>query len=33
VFSAGGVALPVFVASVYSSYLALYPPDHPTSPR
>ena len=33
VFSAGGVALPVFVASVYSSYLALYPPDHSASPR
>jgi len=33
VFSAGGVALPVFVASVYCSYLALYPPDHSTSPR
>ena len=33
VFSAGGVALPVFVASVYCSYLALYPPDHSASPR
>lgn len=33
VFSAGGVALPVFVASVYCSYLALYPPNHSTSPR
>ncbi len=33
VFSAGGVALPVFVASIYCSYLALYPPDHSTSPR
>jgi len=33
VFSAGGVALPIFVASVYCSYLALYPPDHSTSPR
>ena len=33
VFSAGGVALPVFVASVYCSYLVLYPPDHSTSPR
>jgi hypothetical protein len=31
-FSAGGVALPVFVASVYCSYLALYPPDHSASP-
>ena len=33
VFSAGGVALPVFVASVYCSYLALYPPDHSASPQ
>ena len=33
VFSAGGVALPIFVASVYCSYLALYPPDHSASPR
>jgi hypothetical protein len=32
-FSAGGVALPVFVASVYCSYLALYPPDHSASPQ
>ena len=32
VFSAGGVALPVFVASVYSSYLALYPPAHSAAP-
>jgi hypothetical protein len=31
VFSAGGIALPVFVASVYCSYLALYPPDHSAS--
>jgi len=33
VFSAGAVALPVFVASVYCSYLALYPPDHSASPQ
>ena len=33
VFSVGGVALPVFVASVYCSYLALYPPDHSTTPQ
>ena len=33
VISAGVVALPVFVASVYCSYLALYPPDHSPSPR
>ncbi len=33
VFSTGGVALPVFVASVYCSYLALYPPAHSASPQ
>jgi hypothetical protein len=33
VFSTGVVALPIFVASVYCSYLALYPPDHSPSPR
>jgi hypothetical protein len=33
IFSAGGIALPVFVASVYCSYLALYPPGHSTPPR
>jgi hypothetical protein len=33
VFSAGGVALPTFVASVYCSYLAIYPPDHSTTPQ
>ncbi len=33
VISAGFVAVPVFVASVYSSYLTLYPVDHTASPR
>jgi hypothetical protein len=33
VFSAGGVALPVFVASIYCSYLALYPPDYSATPQ
>lgn len=33
VFSAGGVALPVFVASIYCSYLALYPPEHSATPQ
>ena len=33
VISAGGFALPVFVASFYCSYLGLFPPDHPTSPQ
>jgi len=33
VISAGSITLPVFVASVYCSYLALYPPDHSASPR
>jgi len=32
VFSAGVIALPVFVASVYCSYLALFPPDQPVPP-
>ncbi|WP_372523055.1 hypothetical protein [Sulfuricaulis sp.] len=33
VFSAGGIALPVFVASFYCSYLALFPSDHSASPQ
>lgn len=33
VISAGFVAVPVFVASVYSSYLTFYPVDQTTSPQ
>ena len=33
VFSAGIITLPIFVASVYSSYLALYPLNHSTPPQ